>query len=65
MKDQRDTPEFEVSYAAYSVGLAVSYMRELAIAFPHLVRQEIATLSNANDELAELVAKLTVKEAAE
>lgn len=65
MRDPRDTAEFHVEYAAHDVRRSVAHIVNLAKQFPHLVRQELPELSNANDDLAELVAKLTVAEAAE
>lgn len=65
MSDPRNTIEFRVSYAAHAVSLAVNDIVNLAKSYPNLVREELAELSNANDDLACLVAKLTTREAAE
>lgn len=65
-RDPRDTAEFHVSYAAHAVSLAINDIVNLSKVYPHLVREELATLANANDDLACLVAKFTVvREAAE
>jgi hypothetical protein len=64
-KDPRNTIEFQIEYAAHAVRLAVNDMVNLAKQYPNLVREELPELSNANDDLAVLVATLTVREAAE
>lgn len=65
MRDHRDSPEFQIGQAAFEVRSSISTIVNLAMLHPDLVRREALYLSNASDELAELVAKLTVKEAAE
>lgn len=55
----------DIELSAQCVASAIHRICELAKIYPHFVRQEIATLSNAGDELSELLAKLDVRQAAE
>lgn len=57
--------QLEIELSAQCVASAIHHICELAKVYPHFVRGELATLSNASDELAELVGKFQMKDAAE
>lgn len=57
--------QLDIELSAQCAASAIHRVCELAKIYPHLVREEIVTLSNALDELAELVIKLDERQAAE
>lgn len=57
--------QLEAEQYAQSVASAVHRVVELAKIYPSFIREEVATLSNASDDLADLVAKCQMRDAAE
>lgn len=64
-RDFMDTPEYRIEQAARDVRTSISNIVNLAKVYPDIVRLETAYLSNAADDLSELVGKLGEREAAE
>lgn len=57
--------QLDIELSAQCVASAIHRMCELVKSYPHFVRGELPVLSNALDDLADLVIKLDVRDAAE